>query len=357
MKYQVMPDLTPIEYEALKTDIAEHGVLVPVEVDENGELLDGHHRVRAWHELKADGVDLPDYARIKRVGWSEEQKRNHARRLNVLRRQLSDDQRERVVIDMRQDRASLRQIGEALGISHTEVKRILDNPTVTNVPVENMPPTVIGKDGKERLATMPPKPTQDSIFHPGESVALDLQAAKETVRQAKEDGHGRPHVANNSGNNEWYTPAEYIEAARRVLGVIELDPASSDEANTVVGADTYYTIDDDGLAKKWAGRVWLNPPYSSDLVGKFTDKLKKHFEAGDIEQAVVLVNNATETQWFQSLAFHATAICFPARRVRFWSPNGDEGAPLQGQAIVYLGSNTNAFIDQFQDFGFLVKIA
>jgi len=52
-KYQVMPDLTPIEYEALKADIAERGVLIPVEVDENGQLLDGHHRVRAWQELRA----------------------------------------------------------------------------------------------------------------------------------------------------------------------------------------------------------------------------------------------------------------------------------------------------------------
>jgi len=59
MKYQVLPELTPIEYEALKSDIAQRGVLVPIDVDEKGEILDGHHRVRAWNELQEGGIEVP----------------------------------------------------------------------------------------------------------------------------------------------------------------------------------------------------------------------------------------------------------------------------------------------------------
>lgn len=117
MKYQVMPDLTPIEYEALKADIASNGVLIPVEMDENGDLLDGHHRVRAWEELQGEGVNLPDYPSIIRAGMTEEQKRNHARRLNVLRRQLTPEQRREIAQDMLRDGATVDDAADATGVS------------------------------------------------------------------------------------------------------------------------------------------------------------------------------------------------------------------------------------------------
>ena len=50
-KYQLMPDMSPAEFEALKADIAQRGVVVPIDIDETGEIIDGHHRYRAWAEL------------------------------------------------------------------------------------------------------------------------------------------------------------------------------------------------------------------------------------------------------------------------------------------------------------------
>ena len=43
-KYQVMPSMPLEQFAALKADIAERGVLVPIDVDEHGHILDGHHR-------------------------------------------------------------------------------------------------------------------------------------------------------------------------------------------------------------------------------------------------------------------------------------------------------------------------
>ena len=84
----------------------------------------------------------------------------------------------------------------------------------------------------------------------------------------------KPHVSHNSQNDEWYTPAWIMERAQRVLGGIDLDPASSSAANVTVGAKTFYDIDRNGLDQNWktAQNIWLNPPYSQPLIGMFIDK-------------------------------------------------------------------------------------
>lgn len=164
----------------------------------------------------------------------------------------------------------------------------------------------------------------------------------------------RPHVAFNSGNNEWYTPVEYIEAARKAMGSIDIDPASSEIANKVVKAGTFYTAETNGLDKRWGGNIWMNPPYSSDLIGKFVDKLVEERE--NYNQAIVLVNNATETEWFNKIVSIASAVCFPKGRVKFYMPDGKTGAPLQGQAIIYIGDNIKAFMDAFSLFGWRVML-
>lgn len=163
------------------------------------------------------------------------------------------------------------------------------------------------------------------------------------------------HVSANSGNNEWYTPAQYIEAARRVMGGIDLDPATCEIANRTVGAARIFTAEDDGLSQEWPiGRIWMNPPYAQPLIGHFSERIAQEVKLGS--EAIVLVNNATETAWFQTMAEACSAICFPKGRIKFLDPDGKpSGAPLQGQAIIYLGENSNRFDSEFSVFGFVVR--
>ena len=192
------------------------------------------------------------------------------------------------------------------------------------------------------------------------AASLDDEEFEEVLDTHRERGEvvtisklkNRPHVTKNSGENEWYTPSEFIEAARATMGAIDLDPCSSAIAQQTVQAKHYYTIDDDGLSCKWDGRVWMNPPYGKKLIGQFCSTLVESVENGRIEQACVLVNNATETGWFQQLLERAASICLIRGRIRFLDVAGDvANTPLQGQSLLYFGTERDVFADQFGRFG------
>lgn len=118
MDYQVMPNLNADEYKELKEDIAQRGVMVPIEFDEQGHILDGHHRMKICAEL-----GIKDYPKVIRAGMTEEEKRTHARKLNMARRQLSQEQRRELIRQQLKEtpEKSDRQIAAGLGISHHTV--------------------------------------------------------------------------------------------------------------------------------------------------------------------------------------------------------------------------------------------
>lgn len=136
-------------------------------------------------------------------------------------------------------------------------------------------------------------------------------------------------------SDEWYTPARVAGVAQSVLGGIDLDPASCEEANQVIRAGRIYTQEENGLepTNPWSGRVWLNPPYS--LVGAFTERLLHEVALGHVTAAMLLVNAATETNWFAPL--WAYPICFLRGRVQFLKPGGGSGdSPTKGSALIYV---------------------
>ena len=337
--YQVLPDLTTEEYNSLKSDIAERGVMVPIELDEYGNVLDGHHRLRICAEL-----GIVDYPKIIRTGMSEPEKRAHARKLNMLRRHLTQEQRRELVREQLREtpEVSDRQIAAGLGVDKNTVnaqRKMLES----GGEIHHLN-TSIGADGKEypRHSQQAEeeinkadkcKPIMGTDFETLQDFVDKIPDMLREISDAYYPEKPKPHIAQASGNNEWYTPQEYIDAARAVMGSIELDPASSDIANETVGANTYYTAEDDGLSKRWSGRVWMNPPYAAELIPQFCDKLKLHVERGEVPEAIVLINNATETVWFNTLISVAAAVVFPKGRVKFCLPDGKTGAPLQGQAV------------------------
>lgn len=181
-------------------------------------------------------------------------------------------------------------------------------------------------------------------------VTFDEAEALQISRQIW--GHGAPvRGTAGTGENEWYTPPEYLDLARRVLGAIDLDPATSRQAQKLVQASKFFTVKDDGLRHDWHGRVWLNPPYAQPLIAQFVEKLLIEHLAGRVKAAILLTHNYTDTAWFQALAAAADAICFTKGRIRFVAADGALASPTQGQAFAYLGPDVGRFTDLFQAIG------
>ena len=164
-------------------------------------------------------------------------------------------------------------------------------------------------------------------------------------------------LLNQSGSVEWYTPAPYVEAARDVMGSIDLDPASCESANAVVRAKQFFTAEDDGYLRVWRGNVWLNPPYGyRDNVSNqalWSAKLLFEYSEGHVSQAVLLVNAVPGNKWFAPLWDYL--ICFPDHRIRFYNDDTEAGHPTHSNALVYLGPNTDKFAQVFSEFGTVVS--
>jgi phage N-6-adenine-methyltransferase len=165
-------------------------------------------------------------------------------------------------------------------------------------------------------------------------------------------------AAFSSESVEWYTPPEYIEAARKALGgTIDLDPASCAKANEAVQARRFFTREDDALKKKWkAEGVWLNPPYADDGTtgtGDWATKMVEEFRAGHFKSGVLLVNAVTDRKWFRQLFDYA--ICFTDHRIEFYTPSGQPKSPISGNAFIYFGGARKRFAAAFAPFGATVE--
>jgi ParB family chromosome partitioning protein len=215
----------------------------------------------------------------------------------------------------------------------------------------------LSRDGAKHLSSR-----WQHVAHLDELGTLEayLSAAAQTddgeVTMAGLMAYAKAGTLNSSESPEWYTPERYVDAAREVLGSIDLDPASSAAANEVVRAKQFYSATDDGLAQPWYGRVFLNPPYGTSAPkgsATFVPKLVTEYQSGRTTAAVLLTSaHGTDTEWF-SLLWDYT-LCFTDHRLAFWNEDGDSAGPTFGSAFTYLGPDRDAFAHVFGAFGAIV---
>jgi hypothetical protein len=187
---------------------------------------------------------------------------------------------------------------------------------------------------------------------------------------------------------EWYTPSPFVEAARKVMGAIDLDPASHEEANRTVKATRFFTAEDDGLKQQWRGRVFLNPP--GGFVAEFWHKLLAEFAPrGLVYEAIWIGYSLEQLQTLQQVRADRTPADFPmcitAKRIGFIENEAKKAArlakllaegekpgatkakqkvaamiragkeppnsPSHSNYITYMGANIETFRDVFSQFG------
>lgn len=127
-----------------------------------------------------------------------------------------------------------------------------------------------------------------------------------------------------SNSVEHPTPSFIVEAAREVMGGIDLDPASCTAANEVVRALTYYALPHDGLTFDWYGRTFLNPPGGSLIM---TEKIRKTMTE---EQADELKEQwAAETERWKT----------KSRAVVWWRKLTEEYFEERSREAIFIGFN------------------
>lgn len=166
-------------------------------------------------------------------------------------------------------------------------------------------------------------------------------------------------VNQTSGQTDFWTPQPIIEAARRTMGAIDLDPASSAAANERVRATVFFSEVENGLMRDWGvpsspSRVWLNHPFSRVANPAWINRLVNQYSSRAIEQACCITFASTSEKWFKPLLYYPQ--CFLVPRTDYLLPDGTKMRGVtKGSVVTYLGANIDGFAHEFKSLG-VVKL-
>lgn len=161
-----------------------------------------------------------------------------------------------------------------------------------------------------------------------------------------------PRKGEGTCSDERYTPQWVLDLALAVMGGIDLDPCADPLKR--VPATQHYTKEDDGLERAWAGKVFLNPPYSGS--SHWFKHLCIYAESGAVTEAMVLVPVTSLGSKGARLLMKRTASCLTLfdRSFNFLGMDYEElptTSPIP-LCLVYIGTNATRFLEHTSDRGY-----
>jgi hypothetical protein len=165
-----------------------------------------------------------------------------------------------------------------------------------------------------------------------------------------------------SKDDSWCTPPYITHLADLVLNGIDFDPASSEDANEIVGAKDY--LSEDGLTAEWEpGSIYLNPPggkigNQSSAVTWWVAMMERRERSPQFTHGIFMGFSLEILQTSQDKGVKDLLefpMCVPSRRIRFLSTTKEEQkSPTHSQVISYVpGSedHTERFMRTFSRIG------
>ena len=221
VRYQVMPPLSSEEYQELHDDIKVNGVLEPIHVDEEGVVIDGHHRSKIAAELN---IPCPV---ITHDDLDDAGKRSLAFTLNLKRRHLSREQRRALIAEsLKSDpQLSNREHARRTGASDKTVGVVRDDlESTAEIPQSD---ERVSGDGRVRPASQPKREPEPAPGITSEEVDELNQPPTEqpTMEQPEPEAKAEPQkprrtpIADDANRIGW----EIRKAAEKLEALTEDD--------------------------------------------------------------------------------------------------------------------------------------
>ncbi len=161
--------------------------------------------------------------------------------------------------------------------------------------------------------------------------------------------------AKPKATDNWGTPDLISLIVRRIMIKINLDPCA--EPGKRIFADKHFTVEDNGLSKRWSGKVYMNPPYSKPSA--WIEKLCTELKLGCVTEAIALIPTSTDTKWFDLIWETCSGICFWKGRIKFLDIADcyKEKLPARSaHCLVYWGKNFGVFEEETQPYGKVIAL-